>query len=216
MTKMTECYPCFREDVTADINALGLEDDVVYCENSGYDKVVYDEDADVTVWSGASRLVFPYHNLVCKLPVTKIVHWEENEDGEWGEEEYRCDFDDHCAVELENYELSIKEGLDKAFAPCEFYDMVNGIPVYVMERTEKMKKGITPSKATSEACEKDELDYSWDPSLWEVFVQYYGIEFCKKLTTFLQDNYINDIRFENCGIINGRPVLIDYCGYWED
>ena len=79
-----------------------------------------------------------------------------------------------------------------------------------------MEKGLTPSKATSEACEKDELDYSWSPSLWEVFVQYYGIEFCKKLTTFLQENYINDIRLDNCGMINGRPVLIDYCGYWED
>ena len=112
--------------------------------------------------------------------------------------------------------LSIKEGLDEAFAPCEFYDIINGIPVYVMERAERMEKGITPSKETSEACEKDELDYSWDASLWEVFVQYYGIEFCKRLTTFLQDNYINDIRFDNCGMINGRPVLIDYCGYWED
>ena len=75
---MTECYPCFREDITADINAHGLQDEVVYCENNGYDRVVYDEDTDVTVWSGASRLVFPYHNLVCKLPVTKIARWEDN------------------------------------------------------------------------------------------------------------------------------------------
>ena len=213
MSEMTKCYPYFREDVTADIDALGLQDNVVYCERSDYDRVLYDKNANVTVWSGASRLVFPYHNLVCKLPITKIALWEENEKGEW-EEESRWDFDDHCVVELENYELSIKEGLDEAFVPCEFYDMVNGIPVYVMERAERMEKGLTPSKATSEACEKDELDYSWDASLWEVFVQYYGIEFCKKLTTFLQENYINDIRFDNCGIINGRPVLIDYCGYW--
>ena len=39
-SEMTECYPCFREDITADINALGLQDEVVYCENNDYERVV--------------------------------------------------------------------------------------------------------------------------------------------------------------------------------
>lgn len=214
MENLLKSYPYFKEDVEADIEALELVDDIRYCENG--DTGVEHADVDFSVWTGASRLVFPYRKLVCKLPVTKKVWYEEGEDGEWLDEQEVCDVDDHCYVELDNYEAAVKEGVDKAFAPCQYFDSIKGIPVYVMVRAQPLQKMKSPSKETKEAYMKDELDYSWDVDLWQPFVDYYGLEFCKKLTTFLQDYDINDIRPDNCGEIDGRPVLIDYAGYWGD
>lgn len=213
MENLLKNYPYFREDVEADIETLGLVDDIRYCENG--DTGVEYASVNFSVWTGASRLVFPYRDkLVCKLPVTKKVWYEEGEVGEWLEEQEVSDVDDHCYIECDNYESAIKEGVDKAFAPCQYFDDIKGIPVYVMIKAQPLRRMKSPSKETKEAYESDELDYSWDVNLWQLFVDYYGLEFCKKLTTFLQDHDINDIRPDNCGEIDGRPVLIDYAGYW--
>lgn len=48
------------------------------------------------------------------------------------------------------------------------------------------------------------------------FSKAYTEEEYKKLVAFLEKEGINDLHCGNVGMINGKPVLIDYCGYEED
>lgn len=213
---MVKCYPYFREDIEADLMALGVQDKIVYCENSS--EIEINDEAEVTTYSGASKLVIPYYDVVCKLPITTHRMWEEDDNGEWTDTDESWEVEDFCCIEEDNYEKAVEAGVEKAFARCEFYGKIENIPVYIMERAEcfpsrdKSKVDIK----TEEAWRNDDLDDTWELYIWNFFVNYYGLDFCLKLSEFMKENDINDITSDNCGIINGRPVLIDYSGYWED
>lgn len=46
-----------------------------------------------------------------------------------------------------------------------------------------------------------------------LFIQTYGEEIYKELSSFLLEEDINDLHLGNIGLINGKIVLIDYAGY---
>jgi len=48
------------------------------------------------------------------------------------------------------------------------------------------------------------------------FLEYYGKEMYEALTQFCEDYEINDLHSGNIGSVDGRPVIIDYGGYFTD
>lgn len=211
---MVKDYSCFREDIEIDLMALGVDKKVIYCENA--DEVEYDRNAFVPATSGASKLVIPYYNVVCKFPVTVHRQRFEADSGEILEDTWETE--NFCAIEEYNYEQAVKANVEKAFARCEFYGEIKGIPTYIMERAEPFSSRSGNEKidvTTVEAWRNDDLDSTWNLDIWNAFVEYYGLNFCLRLSEFIKEQDINDIRDANCGIIDGRPVLIDYSGYWE-
>jgi hypothetical protein len=47
------------------------------------------------------------------------------------------------------------------------------------------------------------------------FFMEYGEEEYKRLSDFLEKMEVNDLHCSNCGLLEGRPIIIDYAGYYE-
>lgn len=199
------------KDIQTDLDALNVHDDLFYIRYSD-DGIEVNPNAEVNYATGASKLVILYDEVVCKVPVTKIAYDEKK----LPEETYESE--NYCALEEDNYSAACAEGLEKAFAEVkELNKWFNGLPVYIAEKAEPlpevlfMKEEVRQS--VKDSINSDDLSWDWGESLWCAFVSYYGLEFCKRLSNFCIENSINDICYRNCGMINGRPVLIDYSGY---
>jgi hypothetical protein len=78
-------------------------------------------------------------------------------------------------------------------------------------KDEDIKKAKTAiSKTSYDAV--DELPYHWILN----FIKLYGEKEFLRLCLFLEEEGINDLHEKNVGYIDGRPVLFDYSGYYED
>jgi hypothetical protein len=42
----------------------------------------------------------------------------------------------------------------------------------------------------------------------------YGKRAVKEFCEFVIEERINDLHESNVGFLNGKPILIDFCGYW--
>ena len=192
----------------------------------------YDEETKrerkVRVSCGATKvcLLFDYedgYNYVVKIPYRRNI--------------------DYCAIEFENYNRAVREGLSKYFAEMEYVSelvIVSGetleectamnFPVYIMERV--YVDGVEASDRSynyfrekiyshENADEDDITDEYWEAIDSEEFTESefcfkaaYSEEICDKLSTFLYKNNINDIHTQNIGFRDwDRPVFIDYSGY---
>lgn len=47
------------------------------------------------------------------------------------------------------------------------------------------------------------------------FIDFYGVGAFYALSDFLREHRVNDLHYGNAGIIDGKPVLIDYAGYHD-
>lgn len=180
---------------------------------------------------GATKLVIipDKTDYVIKIPYTGFFEIEdgwEDTDGEYYEENeeytpYEGAGDegypwDYCWNEVRRYEIAEEEGLEKYFAKTEFVGMVRGYPIYVQEKctTYRNKKNYHSKEeqdTTSKVCGNwKDVNLNWLTD----FRLYYGDKELLRFANFIRNNYYDDdLRDENIGYINDRPVLIDYSGF---
>lgn len=157
--------------------------------------------------SGATKLVIIADNsdYVLKIPFSDYV--------------------DHCELEAENYHLAQKEGVEWAFAECDFLfdfanfvNVENNVPVYVMERCEIGEQVLFDYLGESGSHLYDEYTsggYSGGECDIEEFLEEeFGEDFSAYIE-FKEDHDITDIHEENVGLSSrGTWVLTDYSGYF--
>jgi len=209
---MSDIYDILKDDY----QKLGIYGDLIYDLDS--DGIDYQYDDSVEVYTGASKLVIPIGDKVYKTGITKMVapHWndEVNQyDDEDDEGEPSCDY---CAFELQMYEEAVAAGVGKAFVPIKYFDEVEGLKVYEAQKADEFRYMELVDEDTRSTIRSSRLSSGATVWVWAVFLEYYGLEFCKKLSEFCDNNSINDLSENNCGMIDERPVFIDYSGYYEN
>lgn len=127
--------------------------------------------------------------------------------------------DNYCEAELRRYEAAVEAGLDFLFAPVEYITTVNGYKIYSQPCC-TMFFSKHDSVCTDEAttaysiCSENHYDCFNECWLTEVLEEY-GEQTFIKFMDFLEEYAINDLHADNVGYYNGKPVLVDYSGYWE-
>ena len=127
---------------------------------------------------------------------------------------------DYCAGEAKRYILAEQEGLSKCFAKTELLGYVNNYPIYIQEKCvtfSDCKKNHLHSEEeklkTSKCCNNY---YGINRDWLTDFRLYYGEDILLKFINFIQSmQWDDDLRTENIGYIQNRPVLIDYSGFLD-
>ena len=136
---------------------------------------------------------------------------------------------DYCRLETELYNLAKEAKLDAAFAEEIHYRMIGNIPIYLQAKAESFD-GVTEDayyhryntldNNTKEKYKTLEDKYYGSNCLPArtfnmALLDHFGIDFLKNLFEFLEVYSIDDLTLNNLGktVIEGAPVLIDYCGY---
>ena len=140
--------------------------------------------------------------------------------------------DDYSALEVENYQQSKAQGLERIFLESGLLTTLScGCPVYwqVKFSTSQSHIGYNEEVNLKKRFEKyyrspiyqkvkkampDDRRYS-DVWLFRAY-QIYGKQFFKKLCLFLVENAICDLHQSNVGWLNGKPIILDYAGYHEN
>ena len=134
---------------------------------------------------------------------------------------YGSDYDerpwDYCAGEVQRYKKAEKYGLAECFAKTEFLGYVNDYPIYIQEKCTvssyyKNSHSVEEQEKTSKCCGTyKNINNDWLTD----FRIYYGEEILLKFINFIHDNdWDDDLRKDNIGYIENRPVLIDYSGFF--
>lgn len=131
---------------------------------------------------------------------------------------------DYCALESCYYEEALRRNLGDYFAAEEFVGYLQNFPVYKQQRVVpfyehhdlsiRKRKYEERQKSTRARCE--ELHCWCFDEIWIAdFFDIYGENEFIRLTDFLEEFEIGDIRRANIGYLDGLPILLDYAGYNE-
>ena len=175
--------------------------------------------------NGASKFVLipkdPDADFVIKIPYNGSLHgddfWEEYC---WAENDADRPWD-YCATEVYRFFIAKEHGLAECFAETKFLDFINDYPIYIQERCVPLSTNLDRSKHSLKEKTKtlslcgEKLDFinlNWLTD----FRLYYGEDIFVDFVNFVSENgWDDDLRSDNIGYINDRPVLIDYSGFWE-
>lgn len=127
---------------------------------------------------------------------------------------------DYCAAEAKRYLQAKQKGLAECFAKTELIGYVNNYPIYVQEKCitfsacgKKHSHTKEEKLKTSKCCNNY---YGINGDWLTDFRLYYGEHILLKFINFIQNmNWDDDLRNDNIGYINNRPVLIDYAGFLD-
>lgn len=176
---------------------------------------------------GASKFVLIPKNsddYVIKIPFNGFV--EEN----WREGEtnflafYEADTSggwDYCSVEAERYVKAEKAGFSTALAKTSLLCYANDYPIYIQERCEvysdrfdyfERRHSKEENSKTLSLIEADHF-YEMNKDWLTDFRYYYGEEFFIKFMNFIDENCWDDLRLDNIGYLDKKPVLIDYSSF---
>lgn len=133
---------------------------------------------------------------------------------------------DYCAIEADNYQSAIEEGLEDFFAadyelytviPPKKYHFDRKIVFYIQERAdpdeEKVSQTCYNYMSGSDECDEDEEEYGYDDydRLESLFANSYKM--LDKLFAFVKEWDINDLHTGNFGYTpKGLVKIIDYSG----
>ena len=190
-----------------------------------------------TYANGATKFVLiPLNtdNYVIKIPYTGSYNFESgyyDDDNYYhhGREDYWEYYGsecrerpwDYCAGEVQRYKEAEKNGLAECFAKTELLGYVNDYPVYIQEKCITYDScaynhhySVDEKIKTSKCCSSSSIDINMN---WLTdFRFYYGEEKLLKFINFIHEaQWDDDLRGENIGYIEDRPVLIDYSGFLE-
>lgn len=172
----------------------------------------------IYVANGATKMVFiidVLENWVIKVP---FLFTPETASGTFA----HCDA---CQAEARIYAEAVENGVSEYFAPTFLYKTVDGVPFYLQVRAtcnESVNEDVIFSHVSADYDREDfesEDDY-YDAINSEVdemdeedrVIAIFG-GWINDLMAFINDRNLNDFHTGNFGFSNGRPVLIDYCGY---
>lgn len=164
-------------------------------------------------YTGSYQFEEGYYNSLNYYIPSKDTYWEfyggEEEERPW----------DYCANEVKRYKTAEERGFANCFAKTELLGYVNNYPIYIQEKCitfsdckNKHHHSKEEISKTSKFCNYFGINPSWLTD----FRLYYSEKFLLQFINFIQDmNWDDDLRNDNIGYINNRPVLIDYSGFLE-
>lgn len=179
--------------------------------------------------NGASKCVIipSVTDYVIKLPYTG--NFFESEDEE--EEDYYQYFTEavdggngwnYCEVEYHHYIVAKAAGMDKYLAPTIRigYMANSGFPVYIQPKCKiftftNTEHSPEERKNTKENLQSKGVKYDL-PIDWLIdFQNIYGEKELINFLIFLENEEWRDLRGDNVGYLNGKPVLVDYSDFWD-
>lgn len=176
---------------------------------------------------GASKCVIISDDLpyVIKIPFNGFWDWEEKQDIPFFGA--ACDDGwDYCEAEENRFHLAEEFHFQKYLAKTEFVHITkNGIRIYTQPKCisglRRIKPGTLKFYKTIESKYQENRKEKTTIPIYDInwvitFVNLYGYEELERFFDFLIENdWDDDLSSDNVGYINDKPVLIDYCGYWE-
>lgn len=224
-----------KEELIKRLNKMLLHVDMQYAYEECAENIVYGfpnaSETHLSDWEyGATKLVLFFNDLpdyVVKLP----FHSSGESDDEYNEDDDEYDYywfegadnsvdrSDYCQTEVEVYHAAQERGVEKFFAKTEYlYTHLSGERVYLQERCsiEDLEEiealhPVESSKAITDKCGNRTKNIN---GRWLILAyEYYGEEKFVEFMKFLYDQNINDLHDGNLGMINGRPVILDYSGF---
>lgn len=171
---------------------------------------------------------FPHLNTGCGA--TRFVCW----DNDWGtvlkinlSAEYN---NDYCAFEASNYEEARAMGIEAILLPTtRIAEIGNGDFIYTQprftcelaalsrderNRLEKLSKKVTAGKiygrSLSHCYDGRRIHYLWYARAYQL----YGKKFMKRFEEWTNQFKVGDLHNHNVGFLNGKPILLDYAGYY--
>lgn len=168
---------------------------------------------------GASKFVFtrPEWNYVIKIPRTEAIE--------------RNDFVDYIDLEVKNYEVAKKMGIEKILMPntCVGWINYHGKTVKIYQQ-QKYTRSWWLFDEELACILKKRMHYNWNEihkikrnffdygeGLGDAWVgrivQLYGMNFLRKVAEWTNKCAIDDLHSTNYGVLGHKPVIIDYAGY---
>lgn len=213
-------------------------DDWEYINWERFSKILPLEDTTYGVSKGV--LIPENRDYVIKVPFDG-EGWEIKEVYDEEKEEYTECFEDtftyfknanekyyflsnwnYCELELFIYNNAVAKNLTKFFPETEKIGKIGGRPIYIQQRVteiwawsdikssiSKQEQIDTINTLTSHNCKKSNLPYDFSAFVLTT----YGLDEYSRLDDFLYQNQINDLHSSNLGILNDKPVIIDFSGY---
>lgn len=171
-------------------------------------------ELDVQKASGASRIcaIFPAERMVIKVPRMESCR------------------EDYCEREMKNYESAKQYRVERILLPTTFigenargckmyaqpmYDTAMG-DFYGRKRDRMVEKlhglqDVERQQKILEGC----FDYCRINRYWCARVtQLYGKKFMRSFEKWTHFAKINDLHEGNVGWLNGKPIILDYAGYF--
>lgn len=128
--------------------------------------------------------------------------------------------EEYCKRECEIYNDAIEAGLEDCFTKIKRFGSIFSVPIYKCEYAEIAALDCKISKQTENMINKHTSKHDHAPDMhlpWVAdFINYYGFEVYDKFLDFIIEHGINDLHWNNVGYAEGRPVLTDYAGYFEE
>ena len=178
-------------------------------------------DDDYCINYGCSKLVIipPNTDYVIKIPFLADESY-----GEFCSATYPIHNShgwDYCASECEWYYVAALHGIKDFFAKSEYVFSYNDyVKIYVQEKCKiyngarhthsKEERFTVLNKLHSIKCQNTHLDLDF---LVELF-KYYSETEIQKFLIFTERN-LSDLHNANVGFRYGRPVLVDYSGFYD-
>lgn len=168
---------------------------------------------------GASKFVFtrPEWNYVIKIPRTEVIG--------------RNDFIDYIDLEVKNYEVAKKMGIEKILMPNTCVGWINyrGETVKIYQQPKYTRSWWLFDEELARILKK-RMHYNWNEihkikrnffdygirlgDAWVGrIVQLYGMNFLRKVAEWTNKCAINDLHMSNYGVLGHKPVIIDYAGF---
>lgn len=176
---------------------------------------------------GASQLCFiiPGEDRVIKLPFDgQMEEWEDyNEETEeydiWQESFHNFEID-YTAKTYDIYTLAVEAGVEEFFADIDILGLNFNNQLIYTQKYVKPRAEQTTSKHPSEGSLriarslKQEKYIPFESDWIAVCIDMYGEEKFNKLMSFINELNLNDFHTNNYGYTkDGKPMLLDYCGY---
>lgn len=176
------------------------------------------EDVTITLSLGATKgtLIFKEFGFVIKIPY-KYADWS-------GEElQGATDAKDHwnyCEQEVVRYNEIKNTDIKDIFLEVQEFTTIKDYPIYIQElvKTAQIPEEQKCYIATEEDIEKlknittrNIRNISWEADVFAL----YGEETYLNLITKLIEKNISDLRWDNLGYRDEKPVIIDYAGFGD-
>ena len=170
------------------------------------------EEGGLQFYHGATRGVFTHDKWDFVIKIDRM----------W-------DADDHkyCELEAENYASAIRYGIQQVVLPTELVAEINSIkiyrqPKYTFSANELPRQFKTRLHKKLKGLERkdivNKIDHSCYDGIYHLWLAHalllYGKAYMKSFEAWTQEHRINDLHTGNIGWLKGKPILLDYAGYF--
>lgn len=138
---------------------------------------------------------------------------------------------DYCEMEIRNYILAVKYGVEKICLPIIFVGEVNGIKLYTQRKYDASMSNLTRNAKQFKTLmnilnstknskmifvsaghlygSSKNINLVW----YSRMLQLYGKKFLRSFELFTREAQVNDLHDSNIGWLEGKPIILDYAGY---